>query len=221
MVKVSRPIIYTIVLGAAAYAVVLFTEPETPTRRTSVRTAASSSSSRTARDTSGNITEEDLNAEFPRYAPAAPAARDPFKPGVAAKTSRGGSGVAAVTVDPRLLPLGGGPGRSQTWKLTGISSVNGVRSALVENGRPEDSVFLRTGDRWNGLSVAAVEPDAIVFVNNLGQRTRLTFEVSAPEMPGAAPAPGSGGGNSPQRPAAAAATATAQNNQPGGGRAAN
>lgn len=214
MVKVSRPVIYTIVAGAALYAVVLFTEPETPTRRPGAASARTSAASRASRDTGSNITKEDLNAEFPRYAPAIPAARNPFKPGVAAK-NRGGSGVSAVTVDPRLLPLGGGPGRNQTWKLTGISSVNGVRSALVENGRPEDSMFLKAGDRWNGLSVAVVEPDAIVFVNNLGQRTRLTFEVSAPEIPASSPAPGGAGGGAAPRPAAA--TATAQNNQPGGG----
>jgi hypothetical protein len=92
--------------------------------------------------------------------------------------------------------------------LTGITSINGVRSALIENGSAGESVFLKAGDIWKGMRVAAVEPNALVVVSPAGKKTRFGFPsfeqapaASASGVPApAAPAPGATPGFTPVAP---------------------
>ena len=107
--------------------------------------------------------EDDDTIHFPKYKGTA---RDPFIP--------------AVVFDN---PTVGGPGslvNGSKWELTGINSVNGVVSALIENPETNESVFLQQGDSWHGLRVASISDDSINFVNALGQVTQMGFADQAP-----------------------------------------
>jgi type II secretory pathway component PulC len=154
MPKISRPVVYTAVAAVALYAVFLNTQPDKPTAKYVSRVTK-----KTQTAASDDILPEDLKAHFPRYDGGA---RDPFVPGVVlARPS---------TSSSRTLSKG-----RSGWTLTGINSVNGVSSALIENGRTGESVFLQPGDRWNGLRVVAVKPDRVLFQNALGREDTLTF----------------------------------------------
>lgn len=174
MAKISRPILYLVVIGAVAYAAVLLTEPEQKPKKVGPRTTQSASKAPTG------FTEADLTATFPRYNGKY---QDAFKPKVVVKKE-----VPA----PAPTPLfGNGVG---VWSLTGISSINGEPSALVENSSTQESVFLKIGESWNGYRVQAIEPSAVILVNGEGKQTRLIFEQFAEEpkpSPSAAP-PGVG-----------------------------
>lgn len=162
MIKISRPVIYTAVLGVAAYAVVMITEPEAPPKRLTAPPAKAASS------LPNGFTEADMKARFARYnAPA----RDAFKPLVAAsKTNMN----AASSQPQSLLGVDG------AWTLTGINEVNGTPIAVIENASTRDSQFLKVGDTWKGLRVQAVTDESLVFVNAQGQQTRLGFSAPAP-----------------------------------------
>lgn len=162
MAKLSRPIVYALILGVVGYAVVVLTEPEAPTKRKS--TAKSSS---VAKAPSGFL-PEDLEAKFEKPARSA---RNIFRPEVVPQNG------------PGLLSKGGGLGG---WILTGITVVGGNRRALLENPTTGDSIFLLAGERWNDLTVQSIEPDAAIFVNKEGRTLRLGFpepEESAPVAP--------------------------------------
>lgn len=164
MAKISRPIVYAALLGVVAYTAVVLTEPETAKRKATRQPAAS------ARAPEG-FTEEDMKARFARYAGAP---RDAFLPGVV--PSRSGM--------PGALPFAD----AGIWLLTGINVTNGVRNALLENGATGEAVFVRAGERWNGLLVFRIEPNAVLFVNDKGKMTRIAFLDPDAEKPaGVAP----------------------------------
>jgi len=149
--KVSRPIVYTL-LGAAVIGTLVFlNQPDATTAKHIVKLP------HTAKTDANGISEEDLNAHFARYTGGA---RDPFVAGV-------------VPVNPNSAPNPLASGGKSGWVLTGVNQVNGVDSALVENGT--DSVFLKVGDTWNGLHVVSIQQDDVQLVNALGQKTDLTF----------------------------------------------
>jgi hypothetical protein len=185
--KISRPVLYTVIVGAIAYAGVVLTEPKAPpAKKAPPRTTHTAA---TATDAGSNITPEDLTARFTRYEPQKKA-HDPFLPHVvtahalaAAATAAGGSGGA----------LSAGRG---SWVLTGISAIDGTRSALLENGSTGESVFLKAGDKWNDLRVADVGVQSVAFVNAAGQRTELGFpELDDQQKAGGTPPPNPGMGN--------------------------
>jgi hypothetical protein len=158
--KISRPIIYVAVLGAVAYAAVLLTEEKPPPRKAAPRVTASGPKA------PAGFTAADMTASFPRYQGKN---RDAFAPKVVAKKR------AAETVAGGLAPPLPPAIATGVWVLTGISSVNGVPSALVENGSTGESVFLKQGDLWSGMTVKAIEPEAVILVNAMGKSTRLVF----------------------------------------------
>ena len=183
---ISRPVIYAVVAAVVVYAGVVLTEPEPAPRKAAVRTA------RTASPAPDGFTEADLNTRFVRYAGRP---RDPFSPKVVPAKAP-----PPAAAPPPAPPGGPPPGtEGSVWTLTGISSINGVRSALIENGSTKESLFLKAGDRWNGLTVAAIEADAVVLRNALGQETRLVFDETAPE-----PRAGTAGAAASASPAPAA-----------------
>jgi hypothetical protein len=169
--KISRPIVYIAVLGVAAYAVVLLTEPEKTTKKTTPRTSRTSSSA------PKGFLPEDLKASFPRYAAKGKNAFQPkvvsVKPTVA-EANAGMKGPAAGLA-------------SGVWMLTGINTIDGVRSALVENGSTGDTVFLKTGDIWNGMRVASIDTNGMVLVNPLGKRSRFGFPTLEEALPAGVP----------------------------------
>ena len=184
MAKVSRPIVYTALAAAVTYVVIIVTQPDAPARKHITVI------SKTTPITLAGFTEADQTAHFARYTGRM---RDSFVPGIA---TRGASG----------LGFGNGSlsnGSGGTWTLTGINEINGSLSALVESSTG-DSLFLKKGDAWNGLRVLSVESGAVVFLNALGQQTRLAFTEVEPDtasgpsvrdrtvsVPSAPPIPGS------------------------------
>ena len=124
----------------------------------------------TQADSSG-ILPEDLTAQFSRYPGGS---RNPFMPVVNSTTA-----------------LSGGGKSSTTWALTGIDTIDGVTTALVENSSTGDSVFLKAGDKWNGMRVTSIGSDSATFVDASGKVTQLSFPVNAPDTTeaGAAPSP--------------------------------
>jgi hypothetical protein len=157
MPKVSRPVIYTALAAVAAYALVLNTQPDKPTVKRVIHTTRTTQTA----DANG-ILPSDLNAHFPRYAAGS---RDPFVAGVVLPRQH-------LVKAAAPSPLGGA---RTGWALTGINSVNGVASALIENSATGESVFLQPGDRWNGLRVVSIKPDRVEFQNGLGRQDTLTF----------------------------------------------
>jgi hypothetical protein len=191
--KISRPVLYTAVLGAVAYAVVVLTEPAAPPKKKTVARATRTAATNAAGD---GITPEDLAARFPRYEPKRQ--KDPFTPRV---------------VVAHALPATAAPGAASSalprgkWVLTGIAAINGAKTALVENGAG-DTVFLKAGDGWNGLRVAAIGQESISLVTADGRRTELGFPTpeeekpALPAGPGGVPTPGGTAPPAGQAPAA-------------------
>jgi len=158
--KVSRPIIYAAVLGAAAYAVLLLTEPETAAQK------AAKAKVKTTITAPTGFTPEDLKASFPRYAAVG---RNAFQPKVVAqkKSTLGASASERLT---------------EQWKLTGVSKIDNVVNALVESTSGE-TAFLKVGEAWNGMKVVAIEPTAVSLVNGKGEPSRLVFASPEEEKP--------------------------------------
>ena len=169
MAKISRPVVYAAVLGVAAYAVVLLTEPDAPKKKPAIRIAAS------AAEAPKGFLKEDLTANFARYKGSK---NDAFRPKAVSRRSQVVTAKAAVADTRALTPNAGG-----VWILTGIASVNGVLSALVENAAADQVIFLKAGETWNTLKVTAIEPDAVILVNLQGKKTRISFPLVAEEKP--------------------------------------
>lgn len=171
MAKISRPAVYTFVGAVAVYAWVVLTQPDAPTPAHKVRAP------RSAAPRAEDFAAADLSAHFARYQAGK---KDPFLPHLPAT-----AGLAAEKA---------AHAEQGKWTLTGISSINGVPNALVENSVTGDSVFLKPGDRWRGLRVLSIGTDAVALINALGQQTSLAFRPLAASLPDAgAGAPGVGG----------------------------
>jgi hypothetical protein len=173
--KVS-PVVYVAAFSVVAFLVVQFTTPPVPTAspKAPVRTTAASAGAATADDT--DAPDPDADVHFPRYAGGT---RDPFA-AVVVPTSPHPVQVAAV-VRP-----------AQQWNLTGITDIDGVSSALLENSKTGDTVFLRRGDHWNGTQVAGISDQAVTLVDSRGDRTSVGFVDPSVSSQGGAPAEGGG-----------------------------
>ncbi|MDX1931444.1 MAG: hypothetical protein SFU56_02450 [Capsulimonadales bacterium] len=179
MAKVSRPIIYAAVLGAVAYAAVVLTEPAAPAKKKKPRPTA------TPAAVASGVLPEDLKATFPRY--ASKRSGNVFRPLVVTARSLGNTGTPPAAKTPAIGATTG------NWVLTGITAIDNVKRALVENSATGDSVFLKSGDRWNGYRVVGVGNVAVRLADGNGRETALLFpEPPDPSSPGTptAPAPG-------------------------------
>ncbi|MFQ3586843.1 MAG: hypothetical protein SNJ76_04155 [Fimbriimonadaceae bacterium] len=177
MAKISRPIVYTAVLGAVAYGVVVLTEPDTPNRTTRPRPAATAPSN--AR-TSDLIQPEDFSASFPRLLGAP---RDSFRPLVV--RASGTNPLAAARLDAVPAAFAGG---DPNWRYTGNASIDGVSVALLENDATGDGVFLRVGEAWKRSVLTAIEQEAIVLTGPGGAVRRVRLGIPEFEDPTAGPA---------------------------------
>jgi hypothetical protein len=149
----QNKLLSAVIVVLALVAISLYASPNNDTAVTKTTSVSTSSDSS---QTASNDVENSTTAHFARYTGTS---RDPFIPGVALDN-----------------PDSGGPGslvNGSKWQLTGINSINGITSALIENA--DTSVFLKVGDRWNGLRVASISDDAVNFINSLGQVTQLGF----------------------------------------------
>jgi hypothetical protein len=177
--KISRPVIY-VLLAAVGVGAWFFTEPEAGAKKKAARTATASA--RTAREADSNLTPEDLKTRFPRYSGAA---RDAFRPEISTARPKLVAPRPAPPLMPVVLPA---PPKKSTasvaldaWTLTGISVVDGEKTALIENKATSDMAFVRAGTSWKGLRVLAIETGALVFALPDGSPKRLTFPVPPEE----------------------------------------
>ena len=179
MLKISRPILYSALLGVVAYAGVVLTEADAPAKKTTKATKKAASK------LDSGITAADLKAHFTRYAGKQ---RDAFLPKVV--PARG-----ATDEDKTLAANKALNSSLDHWNLTGISVIDGVRSATFENTTTQEVSFVKAGDRWNNMHIISVETEAVVLVNKLNQQTRLTFTAMPHnnETPNASSAPNGGG----------------------------
>jgi hypothetical protein len=184
--KISRPILYLLVLGAVAYAAILLTEPEAAARKSNTKRTSTSRSAK-----ADGITEEDRTAKF---APYTTARRDAFAPVVVAKKARPKNLEARPTPAPRPVVVVVKPPVPADWSLTGIALVNGTRMALLENGSHTETKFLTVGEQWMGLEVTQIGQSEILFRQSSGAPYRMVFASPAdikanPTMPSALPSP--------------------------------
>jgi hypothetical protein len=152
MAKISKPVMY-LALVAAGAAIYVLTSPNAPV----AHTAPPKTLHRNAL-VNGQFTDADFSTKF---AEPVLVSRDAFKPGVARKTN-------ALAV--ALLAAGGIPadlaGGDPNWVCTGVSEVNGVRQALLENKVTNDGEFVKQGDKWKSAVVSQVLEDGLVMVGN-------------------------------------------------------
>jgi hypothetical protein len=159
MAKISRPVLYTALLGALAYAVVLYTEPQTKRGPVKPKRSTVSSTSKTI------FTEDDYKRTFDRY--EAPP-RNAFKP-VVARLS-GNDALLAQRLDGLPTAFTGG---DPNWRYTGTATIDGVRVALIENTVTGDGVFLHEGESWKQAILTKIEDEAIVMVGPGGGVRRI------------------------------------------------
>ena len=165
--KKDQKILYggTVIVTIAA--VIYLLQPDTTTSSVhKTYTTAAASTDQVDQDPA-----DDTSVHFGPYIGSS---RDPFIPGVSMNSGPSGSS---------------GIGAAGKWQLTGIDTVNGVTSALVENSSTQESEYLKVGDSWNGLKVVSIGDDVVNFVNAIGLPTQLGFAV--PQDPNARLAGGS------------------------------
>jgi len=157
--KISRPILYTALLGALAYAVVLYTEPEAK------RGTAKPKRSSVASNANTQFTEEDYQRRFEPYKAEL---KNAFKP-VVARLS-GNDALLAQRLDGLPTAFTGG---DPNWRYTGTATIDGLRVALVENSVTGEGVFLHEGESWKQAILTKIEDEAIVMVGPGGGVRRI------------------------------------------------
>jgi hypothetical protein len=189
--KVSRPVVYTLAAAVVGYGTLTLLTPQDE-----VTTKHKSRTTQSGQNKSDSYTDADYKAHFARYTPQN---RNAFLPRIVPSHS------AAAGQAGKAQP--GKLGQAGTWTLTGISKLDGLRNALVENTATHESVELSLGQTWNGLRVIAIRDDAVDFVDAKGKRSSISFEVQV-AVPGGRAAPGGPGGV--QAPGAVNAAARSQ-----------
>jgi hypothetical protein len=158
--KVSRPIIYAALFGVVAYAAVVLTEPETPTKKTTKKTTATAK-----KNANDPYLPQDYKAKFERVNLPV---KNAFKP-LVVRQSAGGA-LDSLRLDG--LPAGFAGG-DPNWRYTGTAEIDGVRVALIENHVSGDGVFLKVGETWNQTVLTSIETEAIVMVGPGGAVRRI------------------------------------------------
>ena len=155
MPKLSRPVLY-LAIGATAIAAYLIATPQdTPARRARPKAAPK------VQITSSQFLDEDYKASF---SDGVAVARNSFKPLV---TRRNASLVSALAMAGGVPPdFAGGEG---SWVCTGVTEIDGVKQALLENRATSEGVFLRQGDKWKRAVVSQVLDNGVVLVGPGGE----------------------------------------------------
>ncbi len=170
---VSKPILYVALLAVVVYAATTLNGSDPPKKV--------AKPPKTAAKPTGDVAfkDEDYKAHFASYTPQP---KDAFLPKVIPSS-------AQLDKKHGAQPVMG------KWMLTGVNTVNGATSAVLENDSTHDIQILKQGDTFNGATVVSIEPLAVNFVNKLSQVSRLAFaepeppkETAAAVTPAAAPA---------------------------------
>ncbi|HRF59464.1 MAG TPA: hypothetical protein PLH94_06055 [Fimbriimonadaceae bacterium] len=179
MAKISRPVIYTVLLAVVAYAGVVLTEPDPPKSTSKPKPRASASTPK------GMVyTEADYRAKFGRI-DSAP--KNAFQPVIARKG--GPNSLDALRLDSIPTAFTGG---DPNWRYTGNAEQDGDRVALLENSSTGEGVFLRVGETWKQAVLTSIEDDAVVMVGPNGSVRRIRLgsldqEAPTQSLPGIIP----------------------------------
>jgi hypothetical protein len=159
-VKISRPVVYALLLGVVGYGVLILTEPDAASKKSKAKTT------KTAAAAPAGFASEDLTAHFSRYNSPR---QNAFIPKLTTKK------VSAALSAPVIAPPSSLGASTGTWQLTGINVIDGVRKALLENSASGELVFLKVGDVWSDQRVSAIEASAVILVNRQNQALRMGF----------------------------------------------
>lgn len=162
MAKGSNQFRWIILLLAAAGVIgYIATEPDGATPKRSQPKSAQRSEA-----TGDEITQEDRTAKF---LPVNLSERNAFKPLIARQPAGMGG---ALMADPSLIPplFAGG---EANWAYTGTAQIDGVSMALIENRQTGEGVFLRLGEQWKSMKIAAIGEESIDVVGPDGDRRTL------------------------------------------------
>lgn len=151
-----------LVLGAAVLVYVAFSMTD------SGKTAV------TSVGTTGGTKHQATGKSVVRFTPYVGRGHDAFLPLVLQERAVGGGGVG-------FSPDGG----ASQWNLTGISTVNGVQTAVMENTASKEVVFLRQGEVWNGHRLMSVDGTSVLFHTREGRPIRVNFAEPADVKPAA------------------------------------
>ena len=152
MAKISKPVLYLAIVAAGA-AIYVVTSPNSPEAHTATPKTLHKNG-----PTNGLYTDADMKAKFPEPVLVS---RDAFKPGVARKSNALATMLAAAGGVPADLADG-----DPNWVCTGVSEVDGVRQALLENKVTNDGDFVKQGDKWKSAVISQVLDDGLVMVGN-------------------------------------------------------
>ena len=157
--KNSRVIIYAVVGGIAIYGVyaTMYGGDNSAPRKTVKKSAP-------AMKKSGNdiFTKEDYAAKSTDFTPVKDAGKNAFRPLVYKAPSTGTAGNPDMGYF-RSLDTDGEP-----WVFSGIPELNGVRTALLENTKTGESVFLHNGEKWKRIQVKQIGSDFIIVTGHDG-----------------------------------------------------
>lgn len=128
--------------------------------------------------------DSDLKAKAADFEPVAGTLKDAFKPLIVSKKPAAGTGPSQVNVVPPAF-AGGEP----NWTYTGSAQIDGVLEALLENKVTGDSVFLKVGDTWKGISVEEITDDSLVLASPI-TATEKKLELPPDVVTGPAAGPG-------------------------------
>jgi hypothetical protein len=138
---------------------------------------------------------DDFMAKASDFEPIKAVAKNVFAPviKVVAKTGPGGKASQVNVVPPEFA------GGEANWTYTGSAQIDGVLQALLENKTSGESVFLKVGDSWKGISVEEITDDSLVLDSPVTGTTRklelppdvVTGPAAGPSgfAPAAAPSP--------------------------------
>lgn len=118
---------------------------------------------------------EDYTAQFPAVNNAA---RNSFRPLIVRKDPSLSS-IPTISNEIPSAFTGGEAG----WMLTGISEVNGAKSALVENKSTGEGVFLAAGETFRVARVLTITEDSMVLQGPEGitRTIRMPVDLDMPE----------------------------------------
>lgn len=152
MAKISKPVLWTLILGGGALIYVYATDPA-PAGAAPAKTVVRNTSTKAKVDL---ILPIDSKVHF---ATLKDSPKNAFKPLV--YSSR--AGIEASAPDRSVIP-GLLTDNEANWAFTGQVEVNGTKMALLENSNTGEGVYVRVGDHWKKSIVSSIDDETLVLV---------------------------------------------------------
>ena len=156
----------SIVLVVAGAAYWFLGDAPSASKSTTKRTVANKS----GKAKEGQFTDADYTASF---AVLTESPKDSFKPLIVRSNVRDEALIGKPNAVPAYM-AGGDP----NWIYSGTAEVDGVPTALLENGTTGEGMFLKQGERWKELTISQIMPESVVIKSSDGES--LTLVLSSP-----------------------------------------